>query len=594
MTKNSSIPEEPPSRSINMTASADTLISSFGDTIDMNSHLSSTSELSSSTLSYSNLSKPTFNDQSWKAVGSGLRRSTHGPLQLANSLHHLKSTDDLNPFHRTRTGSIPNLFNASLTSFNTTAPHSSSNSPPDSIPAKWSQMNPAIWQSCYSRRPSSPSTLINPGDEFSSVLSSSFPKESYMQPPQLNDDPIYYKNNHPFSNDNDNLFSSSPNSSRTDFDRPPRYLPTMEEENISSYDHRTRSRSKSQSLSSNENIPIKDSNRVSPSDNYWFEQNSSFDPNTHLPKQSIGVTNSSIWENQTQSHTSGSYPNLSRDYLLSQRRFSYAPTVGSSPVPHSLNSDPYFLHRPSIDHDLTQFAHRRHSLAGPTLYAQANSQTRLLSALESWNLDEPPRAHYTPVTEDSEHLEDLDSSSLSDGKGVPISNMSPSTKLFLIEFKPGRRDFFYLPEGSNFTVKRDDLVIVEADRGKDLGKIVEDLFTVQQLQYYDSTNADLIPELSRNKDINPKRIYRLALPNEISLLPSKSQDETKAMMVCQAKVRQKKLPMEVVDAEYQWDRRKLTFYFIADRRIDFRDLVRDLFKIYKTRIWMCAVNPLKK
>jgi hypothetical protein len=49
--------------------------------------------------------------------------------------------------------------------------------------------------------------------------------------------------------------------------------------------------------------------------------------------------------------------------------------------------------------------------------------------------------------------------------------------------------------------------------------------------------------------------------------------------------------MEVLDGEYQWDRRKLTFFYIASQRIDFRDLVRDLFKIYKTRIWMCAVNP---
>lgn len=38
------------------------------------------------------------------------------------------------------------------------------------------------------------------------------------------------------------------------------------------------------------------------------------------------------------------------------------------------------------------------------------------------------------------------------------------------------------------------------------------------------------------------------------------------------------------------DRNKLTFYFCADRRIDFRELVRDLFRIYKTRIWMCAVD----
>lgn len=74
------------------------------------------------------------------------------------------------------------------------------------------------------------------------------------------------------------------------------------------------------------------------------------------------------------------------------------------------------------------------------------------------------------------------------------------------------------------------------------------------------------------------------------------QDEVKALQLCQNKVRQKKLPMEVVDAEYQWwdsfffskhpglptfccrDRRKLTFYFIAEKRIDFRELVRELFR----------------
>jgi len=50
------------------------------------------------------------------------------------------------------------------------------------------------------------------------------------------------------------------------------------------------------------------------------------------------------------------------------------------------------------------------------------------------------------------------------------------------------------------------------------------------------------------------------------------------------------MAMQVRDAEYQWDRRKLTFFYTASHRIDFRDLVRDLFRLYKTRIWMCAVN----
>jgi cell fate regulator YaaT (PSP1 superfamily) len=93
---------------------------------------------------------------------------------------------------------------------------------------------------------------------------------------------------------------------------------------------------------------------------------------------------------------------------------------------------------------------------------------------------------------------------------------------------------------------------------------------------------------------------------------AKIQDEVKALQLCQTKVRQKKLPMEVIDAEYQWwvqrftlmphtdipsffflfsfrlfrDRRKLTFYFVAEKRIDFRELVRELFR--------CVPTPFRK
>lgn len=44
--------------------------------------------------------------------------------------------------------------------------------------------------------------------------------------------------------------------------------------------------------------------------------------------------------------------------------------------------------------------------------------------------------------------------------------------------------------------------------------------------------------------------------------------------------------MEILDAEWQWDRRKLTFYYTADQRVDFRELVRELFRIWKTRVWL--------
>lgn len=96
------------------------------------------------------------------------------------------------------------------------------------------------------------------------------------------------------------------------------------------------------------------------------------------------------------------------------------------------------------------------------------------------------------------------------------------------------------------------------------------------------------------------------------------QDEVKALQLCQNKVRQKKLPMDVVDAEYQWsvsfffwqasvfahlccrDRRKLTFYFVADKRIDFRELVRELFRCvhsiscYQMQSLICHVDCTKQ
>ena len=66
-------------------------------------------------------------------------------------------------------------------------------------------------------------------------------------------------------------------------------------------------------------------------------------------------------------------------------------------------------------------------------------------------------------------------------------------------------------------------------------------------------------------------------------LAAKLSDEQKALQLCQTKVRAKNLPMKVIDAEYQWDRRKLTFYFMAEKRIDFRELVRELFRCVQCR-----------
>lgn len=189
------------------------------------------------------------------------------------------------------------------------------------------------------------------------------------------------------------------------------------------------------------------------------------------------------------------------------------------------------------------------------------------------------------------------------GKGMLLQRLPPHIPLYMVEFKSGRTDFYYVSDPS-LSLQVGDLVIVEADRGKDLGKIATDVLTVDQVsllqQQQHNVKSNTIDDENNNDDSNRKttsneshvkKIYRQASTDEVNMLLMKDQDEQRALSVCLQKIKNRKLPMEVVDAEFQWDRRKLTFYFIAERRIDFRELVRELFKIYKTRIWMCAVNP---
>ena len=85
-------------------------------------------------------------------------------------------------------------------------------------------------------------------------------------------------------------------------------------------------------------------------------------------------------------------------------------------------------------------------------------------------------------------------------------------------------------------------------------------------------------------------MVRLATSDERAQLPQKTIEEIKTLQVCRDKVLSRGLPMEIRDAEYQFDRHKLTFYFEADKRIDFRELVSDLFALYKTRIWMQQID----
>lgn len=217
----------------------------------------------------------------------------------------------------------------------------------------------------------------------------------------------------------------------------------------------------------------------------------------------------------------------------------------------------------------------------------------------------------------------------------PIENSLRNYQLVLVGFKAGRIDVFYLLASNEVAnLKVGDLVIVEADRGRDLGKIfkmnisIDEARLMKLLQFQEQQAAlsenDVVTDLSV-KNLNfqtspispptlhyPKPIISLAQPNDILQILNKKQDEEKACRLCLAKIANitnatsngnelippngptstnsmDLLQMKLIDAEYQFDRKKLIFYYSTHKRIDFRDLVRELFRIYKTRIWMCAV-----
>jgi hypothetical protein len=132
-------------------------------------------------------------------------------------------------------------------------------------------------------------------------------------------------------------------------------------------------------------------------------------------------------------------------------------------------------------------------------------------------------------------------------------------------------------------------VLVRVDRGEDVG-IVMDKFPLAEF-------VERSAELSSGSPGQPclpgvGTLLRHATEAERIALVEKSRDELEVLAVCLAQMRQRRLPMRIVDAEWRFDRQKLTVFYQADRYIDFRGLVRDLFSVYRTRIWMEKLGSL--
>ncbi|UCD15557.1 MAG: stage 0 sporulation family protein [Candidatus Omnitrophota bacterium] len=124
-------------------------------------------------------------------------------------------------------------------------------------------------------------------------------------------------------------------------------------------------------------------------------------------------------------------------------------------------------------------------------------------------------------------------------------------------------------------------VIVEADRGIDYGEVVEVGETVFPMK-----NNESCPR----GESSLKNILRRVTPQDLKQIKENKRQAKDALKLCSRKVREYKLPMKLVDAEYSFDRKKIVFYFTSDGRIDFREVVKDLAKIFKIRIEMRQIG----
>ena len=140
------------------------------------------------------------------------------------------------------------------------------------------------------------------------------------------------------------------------------------------------------------------------------------------------------------------------------------------------------------------------------------------------------------------------------------------TKVIGVRFRTAGKIYFFAP--GKFDIKQGDNVIVETARGVEFGRVVSGPREVK--------DEEVVQPL--------KSVIRPANDQDRKTVEKNKQKEKEAFKICLEKIRKHKLEMKLIDVEYTFDGNKILFYFTADGRIDFRELVKDLAAVFRTRI----------
>ena len=140
------------------------------------------------------------------------------------------------------------------------------------------------------------------------------------------------------------------------------------------------------------------------------------------------------------------------------------------------------------------------------------------------------------------------------------------TKVIGVRFRTAGKIYFFAP--GKLDIKLGDHVIVETARGVEYGRVVSGPKEVD--------DEDVVQPL--------KSVIRIADAQDEKTVEKNREKEKEAFRICLEKIRKHELDMKLIDAEYTFDNNKVLFYFTADGRIDFRELVKDLAAVFRTRI----------
>ena len=149
---------------------------------------------------------------------------------------------------------------------------------------------------------------------------------------------------------------------------------------------------------------------------------------------------------------------------------------------------------------------------------------------------------------------------------TPVEVNEEKVEIIGIRFRSAGKVYYFDPRGQK--LKKGDFAIVETARGPEFGEV-----------NLENTMVNV------SETVTPLRpLIRVATPADVEHNAENREKEKNALIVCQQKIEAHKLDMKLIDVQYAFDNSKLLFYFSSDGRVDFRELVKDLASVFRTRI----------